>query len=95
MKNFNTPSEFCISLKGNYLDAKSPPYGIEMTLTTGKPGSERAGHNPCEFCKRNSCQMKCGQAQEDSKKLATTLTKSSAMSTPLPYIDFNSQVVPG
>ena len=40
MKNFNTPSEFCISLKGNYLDAKSPSYGIEMTLTTSKPGSE-------------------------------------------------------
>ena len=40
MKNFNTPSEFCISRKGNYLDAKSPSYGIEMTLTTSKPGSE-------------------------------------------------------
>ena len=84
MKNFNTPSEFCISLKGNYLDAKSPPYGIEMTLTTSKPGSERAGHNPCEFCKRNSCQMKCGQAQEGSTKMA----KLSAMSTAIPHIIF-------
>ena len=40
MKNFNTPSEFCISRKGNYLDTKSSSYGIEMTLTASKPGSE-------------------------------------------------------